>query len=256
MPLPVLRPRQIDAMRRAGAAAAATLARVGAALGPGMRGDEVDRIVREDTKARGGTCAQLGYRSGRGPAFPAAVCLSPNAVVCHGLPTAEVVLQDGDIVNVDVTTCLHGWHGDTSATFFIGDPSPAARALVALARRCRDLAVALAGPGVRLGALGAAIEAEARAAGCSVVGEYGGHGIGAQMHLPPFVPHTGPAHRGPLLREGVCFTVEPMINAGGPAVRLRADGWTVETADGRLSAQFEHTVLVTPHGAEVLTLHV
>jgi methionyl aminopeptidase len=250
----LLSARQIDGMRRAGAAAAATLARAGAALEPGMTADQLDRLVREDTRARGGRCAQLGYRSGGGPAFPAAVCVSPNAVVCHGLPTAEVVLRDGDIVNIDVTTELGGWHGDTSATFCVGTPSVASLALLSVARRCRDLAVALAGPGLRLGALGAAIEAEARAAGCSVVAEYGGHGIGAQMHLPPFVPHTGPADRGPALREGMCFTVEPMINAGGPAVRLRPDGWTVVTADGARSAQFEHTLLITAHGVEVLTL--
>lgn len=252
--IPRLSPRDIDRMRRAGEVAAATLVRVGAAISPGMRASEIDQLVRDDTAARGGVCAQLGYRAGRGPAFPAAVCVSPNDVVCHGVPHDTVILRDGDIVNVDVTTRFDGMHGDCSATFFVGQPSGEARALVELARRCRDLAIAMAGPGVRVGELGAAIEAEAAAHGRSVVREFGGHGIGARMHLPPFIPHAGPADRGPVLREGMCFTVEPMVNAGGPLVRLRADGWTVETADGALSAQFEHTLLVTAHGVEILTL--
>src|SRR5690606_22861710 len=142
--------------------------------------------VRRDTRRRHGTPSQLGYQG-----FPAAVCTSVNHVVCHGIPRADVALRDGDIVNVDVTTGYRGFHGDTSATFFIGEPSPEARHVVAVARRCRDAGIAAVRPGARLGDVAAAIQALAEREGCSVVREYGGHGIGREMHLPPHVSHVG-----------------------------------------------------------------
>jgi methionyl aminopeptidase len=237
-----------DRMRRAGRAAAATLAYVGARLDPGITTAEIDRLVRAHTAAQGGRPSQLGYHG-----FPAAVCISRNDVVCHGVPSSQVRLVDGDIVNVDITTELDGYHGDTSATFVIGDATPDARALVELARGARDAGVAAAVPGGRLGDIGAAIVHFVGDAG-SVVEAYGGHGIGRAMHMDPHVSHVGRPQTGHRLREGMAFTVEPMINAGAAAVRTDADGWTVRTADGALSAQFEHTILIGPHGPEITTV--
>jgi methionyl aminopeptidase len=241
-------PREQTLLRNASRAAAGTLAYVGSRLQPGVTTAEIDGWVREDTARRGGTPSQLGYKG-----FPAAVCVSPNAVVCHGIPRRDVVLRPGDIVNVDVTTCLDGFHGDTSATFFIGEPSPEARRVVDVARRCREAGIAVVRDGARLGDIGAAIEELARRERCTVVRELGGHGIGRVMHAPPHVAHYGQRGTGLRLRAGMTFTIEPMINLGGREVRFLDDGWTVVTADGSLSAQFEHTVLVTRDGCEVLT---
>lgn len=243
-----MHPDKLRGMRRAGASAAATLASAARLLRPGLSTAALDRFVRADTRARGGRPSQLGFHG-----FPASLCVSPDEVVCHGIPSEARVLQDGDIVNLDVTTCLHGWHGDTSATFFVGAPSPEARHLVETAGRCRDAGVAVVRPGARLGEVGAAIEALARAEGCSVVATFGGHGIGRAMHEPPFVSHVARITRDLVLRAGMSFTIEPMINLGRPDVRILADGWTVVTADGSWSAQFEHTVIVTADGVEVLT---
>jgi methionyl aminopeptidase len=241
-------PRSIQSLRLAGRVAALTLATVAQRLTSGIGTDLVDAWVREDTRRRGGRPSQLGYHG-----FPASVCVSPNNVVCHGIPKATVILRDGDIVNVDVTTEVDGHHGDTSATFFIGKASPEAQHVVDVARRCRAAGIAEVRDGARLGDIGAAIEELAKREGCSVVREYGGHGIGRKMHAPPHVSHVGKRGSGLRLRAGMVFTIEPMINLGGAAVQLLDDGWTVVTADGSLSAQFEHTVLVTKTGAEILT---
>jgi len=247
MALEILGPADIEAMRRAGRAAAATLAEVAARIAPGVSTADIDAWVRADTRRRGGRPSQLGYHG-----FPAAVCTSRNAVVCHGIPNPRERLAPGDIINVDVTTELGGFHGDTSATLFIGAPSPEARHVVETARRCRDAGIAEVRAGVRIGDIGAVIEELAAREGCSVVREIGGHGIGRAMHLPPTIIHVGP--RGGLrLREGMAITIEPMINLGRPEVRQLDDGWTIVTADGSLSAQFEHTVLVTRDGSEILT---
>lgn len=235
-------------MRAAGQVAAATLEWVGGQLRAGMATADIDRLIREDTQRRGGTPSQLGYQG-----FPAAVCTSVNEVVCHGIPGPRE-LAEGDIVNVDVTTCLDGYHGDTSRTFFIGAVSPEARHLVDVARRCRDQGILQIRPGARLGDIGAAIQELAEGEGCSVVRELGGHGIGREMHQDPHVPHYGRRGSGVRLRAGMALTVEPMINLGSAEVRHLDDGWTVVTADGALSAQFEHTVLVTDSGYEILTL--
>ncbi len=248
MAISLLGPREVESLRRAGRAAAATLALVGERLRAGLSTATLDRWVREDTARRGGTPSQLGYHG-----FPAAVCVSRNHLVCHGIPRETEHLEPGDIVNVDVTTHLDGFHGDTSATFFIGEPSPEARHVVEVARRCRDAGIAVVRDGARLGDIGAAIAELARREGCSVVREVGGHGIGRVMHAPPHVPHHGVRGTGLRLRAGMAFTIEPMVNLGGPAVRTLEDGWTIVTEDGSLSAQFEHTVLVTREGCEVLT---
>lgn len=242
-------PRELSALRRAGQAAAGTLAFVAKKLVAGVTTADIDAWVREDTRRRGGSPSQLGYHG-----FPASVCTSRNDVVCHGIPRKADRLQPGDIVNVDVTTKLDGFHGDTSATFFIGEPSPEARHVVGVARRARDAGIAAVRDGARLGDIGAAIAELARAEGCSVVRDFGGHGIGRAMHTAPHVAHTGTRGTGMRLRAGMVFTIEPMINLGAAEVVIEDDGWTVVTADGSLSAQFEHTVLVTRDGYEILTL--
>jgi methionyl aminopeptidase len=245
----ILTGAEIARMDRAGRVAAQTLAFVGSRLRPGMTTAAIDRLVREDTARRGGRPSQLGYKG-----FPAAVCTSRNAVVCHGIPSEEELLAPGDIVNVDVTTMLDGFHGDTSATFVIGDASADALALVDVARRCRDAGVAVIREGARLGDIGAAIEEIARQEGVSVVTDFGGHGIGRRMHADPHVAHTGVRGTGPRLKAGMALTVEPMVNLGRADVLLLDDGWTVVTADGSLSAQFEHTVVVTREGPAITTL--
>jgi methionyl aminopeptidase len=238
-----------DKLRAAGRVAAETLAYVGAQLRAGMSTRDIDVLVREDTARRGGKPSQLGYKG-----FPAAVCTSRNQVVCHGIPSPDELLAPGDIVNVDITTELDGFHGDTSATFVIGQGGPDALRVAALAERCLHAGIREVRPGARLGDIGAAIEALARAEGCSVVSDFGGHGIGRRMHMEPHVAHVGTRGTGPRLKPGMAFTIEPMINLGASKVRVLPDGWTVVTADGSLSAQFEHTVFVTQEGCEVLTV--
>jgi methionyl aminopeptidase len=244
---------EIERLRRAGHAAAQTLAFVGERIRAGITTAEIDRWVREDTARRGGRPSQLGYRSHGSPPFPAAVCTSVNHVVCHGVPSARVVLARGDIVNVDVTTELDGFHGDTSATFPVGEASADARHVVDVARRSRDAGIEVVREGARLGDIGAAISELAAREGCSVVSDFGGHGIGRRMHEEPHVPHVAPRGSGVRLRAGMVFTVEPMVNLGGRDVEVLRDGWTVVTKDRSLSAQFEHTVLVTREGYELLT---
>jgi methionyl aminopeptidase len=249
MGIEILSAGEIARMRRAGRAAAETLACVGSRIRAGVSTAEIDRWVREDTARRGGRPSQLGYQG-----FPAAVCTSRNHVVCHGIPSAREVLEEGDIVNVDVTTNVDGYHGDTSATFIVGEASADARRLVDLARRCRDAGIAVIREGARLGDVGAAIEELARREGSSIVRELGGHGIGRRMHAEPHVAHTGQRGAGIRLKAGMALTVEPMVNLGRADVRFLDDGWTVVTADGSLSAQWEHTVIVTRDGHELTTL--
>jgi len=241
--------RDRDRLRRAGAVAAATLASVGARIRAGVTTYEIDQWVREDTAARGAAPSQLGYHG-----FPASVCTSVNEVVCHGVPSRTRVLREGDIINVDVTSCFHGFHGDTSATFFVGEPAPRVRELVETTRACRDAGIAVARHGAHLGDIGAAIEELARAHGLSVVRDFGGHGIGREMHTAPHVPHFGRRGMGPRLVAGMAITIEPMLNLGRPDVILLDGEWNVVTADGAWSAQFEHTILIEKDGAEILTL--
>jgi methionyl aminopeptidase len=248
MAIEILGRLQIKRMRRAGRVAAETLAFVGSQLRSGMSTAEIDRLVREDTGRRGGRPSQLGYKG-----FPAAVCTSRNHVVCHGIPNAREHLAPGDIINVDVTTNVDGYHGDTSATFLIGEASPDAKRIVDIARQCRDVGIAVIRDGVRLGDIGAAIEDLARKEGVSVVTEVGGHGIGRNMHADPHVPNTGKRGAGLRLKTGMAITIEPMVNLGSAAIRSLDDGWTIVTADGSLSAQWEHTVVVTRDGCEIMT---
>jgi methionyl aminopeptidase len=241
-------PREIDAMRVASRITAETLVHVGEKLRPGMTTREIDEIVHEDTLRRGGYPAPLNYRG-----FPKSVCTSVNDVVCHGIPGDEV-LRTGDIVNVDVTTIIDGFHGDTSATFYIGAPSPEARKVVEVARKSLDIGIHEVREGARLGDIGAAIQEYVEGEGCSVVRDFVGHGIGRKFHEAPQVKHYGKRGTGERLKAGMIFTIEPMVNLGGWEVTVDpVDKWTVRTADGSLSAQFEHTCLVTKGGVEVLT---
>jgi len=252
MAVEILSASEIERMRAAGKVAAQTLAFIGTKIRGGMSTAEIDRLVREDTARRGGKPSQLGYKG-----FPAAVCTSKNNVVCHGIPSPKDILRDGDIVNVDVTTMYDGYHGDTSATFIVGGREAAsaeAARLVDVARRCRDAGIAVVREGARLGDIGAAIDELARKEGMSVVTELGGHGIGRRMHADPHVAHTGKRGAGLRLKAGMAITIEPMVNAGGAGVTFLDDGWTVLTADGSLSAQFEHTIIVTATGCEITTL--
>jgi methionyl aminopeptidase len=227
--------------------AAETLSRVGAIIRPGLTTNEIDAFVHRDTVDRHAIPAPLNYRG-----FPKSVCTSINEVVCHGIPS-ERALREGDIVNVDITHIFAGFHGDTSATFYVGEPSSEAKRVTEIARRCLELGIAEVRPGGRLGDVGAAIQEFAEAQGCSVVRDFVGHGIGRLFHDEPKVSHVGTRGRGIRLRSGMTFTIEPMINLGDWRIEILEDDWTAVTADRSLSAQFEHTVLVVPGGCEVLT---
>ena len=248
--MPVLNQLEIEQMRRVGKLAADTLLYIGKKLRPGMTTDDINTLVHEFTVTAGARPGPLGYHG-----FPKSVCTSVNEVVCHGIPTKRK-LKDGDIVNVDVTPVLPakgGWFGDTSATFYVGTPSEDAKKVVEVARRALELGIATVRPGARLGDIGGAISAWAKSQGCSVVRDYAGHGIGRIFHDEPTVSHWGRAGTGQVMRKGMCFTIEPMINLGHHDIDHLDDGWTVITKDGSLSAQFEHTVVVTEDGCEVLT---
>jgi len=241
-------PREIDLMRTVCRLAAETLVLVGEKIRVGMTTEDINRIVHEDTLRQGARPAPLNYKG-----FPKSVCTSVNDVVCHGIPDATV-LKNGDIVNVDVTHVYEGFHGDTSATFYVGTPSPEARHVVEVARRSLDVGIQQVKDGARLGDIGAAIQEYVEGEGCSVVRDFVGHGIGRKFHDAPQVKHYGKRGTGDRVRTGMTFTIEPMVNVGGWEVDVDPnDKWTVRTADGGLSAQFEHTVLVTREGCEILT---
>jgi methionyl aminopeptidase len=240
-------PQEIDAMRAVGKMAAETLELVDALIRPGITTEDINTFVHEDTLRRGAIPAPLNYKG-----YPKSVCTSVNDVVCHGIP-GGYVLQEGDIINVDVTHKYKGFHGDTSATFYVGEPSEAAKNVTETARRALDLGIAEVKPGARIGDIGAAIQSFAEPRGLSVVRDFVGHGIGRSFHCEPQVSHVGQRGRGPRMRPGMIFTIEPMINVGSYACRILDDEWTAITADGSLSAQFEHTILVTEDGHEVLT---
>jgi methionyl aminopeptidase len=242
--------KQIRQLRKSCLLAADTLLMIGEHVKPGTTTAEINRLVHEYTLEHDARPAPLNYRG-----FPKSVCTSINEVICHGIP-GPVALKDGDIINVDVTSILPaqgGWFGDTSATFYVGEPSPMARHVVEVARTCLELGIAAAQPNKRLGDIGHAIQQYAESKGCSVVRDYTGHGIGRVFHGPPSVPHHGLPGRGTRLRPGMTFTIEPMINLGTPEVDHLDDGWTALTRDRSLSAQFEHTIVITATGCDVLT---
>jgi methionyl aminopeptidase len=239
--------KEVDALRVASQMAAETLLGVGDMIRPGITTEDINRFVHEDTLRRGGYPAPLNYHG-----FPKSVCTSVNEVVCHGIP-GDRTLERGDIINVDVTTIYNGFFGDTSATFYVGVPSAEARHVTEVSRRSLEIGIAQVRDGARLGDIGAAIQEFAEGEGCSVVRAFVGHGIGRRFHEPPQVSHVGTRGKGDRLRAGMCFTIEPMINIGGYDVEIMEDKWTVLTSDRSLSAQFEHTLVVTKAGCEVLT---
>ena len=242
-------PEEIEKMRVAGKMAAEVLELIGEFVKPGVTTEELDKICHDHiVDVQKAIPACLGYRG-----FPKSVCTSVNHVICHGIPSTKKILKNGDIINIDVTVIYEGYHGDTSKMYFVGEASTHAERLVQITQECLYKGMALVKPGARLGDRGHVIQQHAEASYYSVVREYCGHGIGHTFHEDPQVLHYGNPNTGMALQEGMCFTIEPMINAGKPQTKLKGDGWTVETKDGRLSAQWEHTLLVTKTGVEVLT---
>ncbi len=248
MGVPLKTPEEIQRMRVAGRLAAQVLEMIEPYVRPGITTEELDRrchaFIVEEQQA---IPAPLNYRG-----FPKSICTSLNHQVCHGIPSGRR-LKKGDILNIDVTVIKDGYHGDTSKMFFVGEPSVRARRLVRVAREALLRGIAQVRPGAHLGDIGHAIQSHVEAHRYSVVREYCGHGIGRAFHEEPQVLHYGNPGEGLELREGMCFTIEPMINAGKPGIKLLSDGWTVVTRDRSLSAQWEHTILVTAQGHEVLT---
>jgi len=239
----------IGKMRVAGRMASDVLEMIGEYVVPGVSTEELDRRCNEFIrKVQKATPANVGYHG-----FPKTLCTSINGVVCHGIPSEKEILADGDILNIDVTVIKDGWHGDTSRMYYAGTPDPVAKKLVETTYKAMMAGIRVVKPGARLGDVGHAIQKLAEAAGYAVVRDYCGHGIGRVYHEDPQVLHYGRPNTGLLLKEGMTFTVEPMINLGGPDVDQLDDGWTVVTADGSLSAQWEHMIAVTANGYEILT---
>jgi methionyl aminopeptidase len=244
----------IDRMRVAGRLAAQAMAEVARHIAPGVTTDELDRIGHEFLCDHGAYPSTLGYPgSGRGPAFPKSLCTSVNEVICHGIPDSTE-LRDGDIVNIDITAYIDGVHGDTDATYLVGDVDDESRLLVERTREAMLRGVRAVAPGRPLNVIGRVIESYARRFGYGVVRDFTGHGIGTAFHSGLVVPHYDDPAATTVLEPGMTFTIEPMLNLGTHEWRMWDDGWTVVTKDGRRSAQFEHTVLVTDTGVELLTL--
>jgi methionyl aminopeptidase len=249
MPITFKTPAEQASMREAGRLAAEVLDMIGEHVRPGVTTGELDAICHAYiTEQQQATPAPLNYRG-----FPKSICTSVNHVVCHGIP-GDKVLKSGDFVNIDVTVIKDGFHGDTSRMFFVGKPGIAAQRVAGVAHDAMAAGIRMVRPGVRLGDIGHAIQTIVEDAGYSVVREYCGHGIGREFHEDPQVLHYGRPDTGLELKPGMTFTIEPMVNVGKRHVRLLPDGWTVVTKDHSLSAQWEHTVLVTDDGYEVLTL--
>lgn len=237
----------IEAIRKAGELVVATHKYVEEMIRPGITTDEINAVVHEFTVKNGAIPAPLNYKG-----YPKSVCVSVNDVICHGIP-GDQVLEDGDIVNVDITSILNGYYADSNQTLFVGKPSPDAEKIVNVARESLRAGLSMVKPGNTIGDIGWAIQDYAESQGCSVVREFIGHGIGFDFHESPQVPHFGKKGKGIALVPGMVFTVEPMINLGGSRLYILDDQWTAVTADGSLSAQFEETIVVTEDGYESLT---
>lgn len=242
--------KDIEKMKIAGRKAASVLEMLDDHVKPGVTTNQLDEIaykfITEELKC---IPANINYNG-----YPKTLCTSVNQVVCHGIPSDDRVLKDGDIINIDVTVIEDGWHGDTSKMYLVGKVADHAKRLVDVTQECMYAGIKEVRPGAHLGDVGAAIQEHAETNHYSVVRDYCGHGIGQVYHEEPQVLHYGQRHEGLELKEGMCFTIEPMINLGGYQTKLLNDGWTVVTKDGRLSAQWEHTIAVTSSGYEILTL--
>ncbi|MDQ0836748.1 type I methionyl aminopeptidase [Sphingomonas faeni] len=241
-------PAAFEGMMKAGRLAAETLDMIVPHMVPGVTTAEIDRLIYDFIIAGGGVPATLGYRG-----YTHSVCISINHVVCHGIPS-EKTLKSGDIVNVDVTPLLDGWHGDTSRMYLIGDVPIKARRLVEVTYECLMIGIEHAKPGNRMGDVANAIQRHAEKHRYGVVRDFCGHGVGRLFHDAPEVVHVGKPGTGPELRPGMIFTIEPMINIGRPDVKLLDDGWTAVTRDRSLSAQFEHSIGITETGCDIFTL--
>jgi len=243
-------PEQIEKMRIAGRLAAEVLEMIEPYVKPGVTTGELDRICHDYmVNVQKTIPAPLNYHG-----FPKSICTSVNHVICHGIPADDKVLKDGDIVNIDITVIKDGFHGDTSKMFVVGKPSILADRLIRVTQECLYLALKKVKNGARLGDIGHVIQVHAEKHNYSIVREYCGHGIGEIFHEDPQVLHYGRPNTGDVLKTGMCLTVEPMVNAGERHSKLLKDGWTVVTKDRSLSAQFEHTIVVTDTGCEILTL--
>ena len=235
-------------MRKAGKLAAETLDYISNYVQPGVTTAYLDELCNKFIKINNGEPAPLNYRG-----YPKSTCISVNHVVCHGIP-GDKTLQNGDILNIDVTVILNGWYGDTSRMFFVGKPSQKAKLLTKTTYECLFLGIEAVRPGNTVGDIGFAIQKHAEKKGFSVVRDFTGHGLGKVFHTAPTILHYGEPHTGIILKTGMFFTIEPMINAGKHDVKILSDGWTAVTKDKSLSAQFEHTIAVTDNGYEIFTL--
>jgi len=250
MKVSIKTPDEIEKMRVAGRLAAEVLEMIEEHVVAGISTAELDRICHDYiVNTQHAIPAPLNYKG-----FPKSICTSVNHVICHGIPSEKKILKNGDIINIDITVIKDGYHGDTSKMFFIGPPSIAAERLCKITQECMYKGIKLVKPGARLGDIGEVIQKHAESNYYSVVREYCGHGIGAVFHEEPQVMHYGKAGTGLALKEGMTFTIEPMINQGKRHCKLLPDDWTVVTKDHKLSAQWEHTILVTAEGFEILTL--
>lgn len=235
-------------MIAAGKLARELLDLAGTLIRPGISTAQLDTILSNYTWQHGGISAPLGYKG-----FPRSICTSVNDVMCHGIPSEDVILREGDIINVDVTPIVNGWHGDASRTFPVGVISDEAAKLIRYAEECLHLGIKAVKIGGHVGDVGAAISSHARKGGFSVSPDFTGHGTGKIFHCFPFIPGIGKKGTGPIFKPGMTFTIEPILNVGNSNYIISLDGWTIRTADGRLSAQFEHTLHILPSG-EVLIL--
>ena len=244
---------EIESLRRSGGLVARAIGMLRPHVRPGVKLSELDRLVEDFLVSEGGYSPYKGYQpSPSVPPFPGAICAAVNEQVVHGFPVPRS-LREGDIVGIDIGVMLGGWVGDTCYTYPVGEISSRARKLLDVTQQCLEAGVAEVRPGKRLGDVGSAIQETAESHGYGIVRELGGHGVGRELHEEPHVEHFGRRGNGLRLREGMVFTIEPMVNEGTPDIWLLDDGWTIVTADGKLSAQYEHTITVTADGCEILT---
>lgn len=242
-------PEQIDGIRKSSQLAAQTLEFIAPFVQEGVSTEFLNQKIDAFIREHGAIPATLGYGG-----YPKSCCISLNEVVCHGIPSEKTILKNGDILNIDVTTILNGYYGDTSKMYTVGEVSPKALDLIEVTKHCMDLGIQQVRPGNTFGNIGYVISRYAQSKGYSVVYEFCGHGVGVDFHEEPQIDHTSRRNTGPVMKPGMTFTIEPMINEGKPRVTIdRTDEWTARTIDSKLSAQFEHTILITETGFEVLT---